>query len=397
MWKGAAQLILVISVCCTARSELPPSPTSLYLEDDLLASTSPLAQLLASATGATVIGSSPLIFPAITGLKNKRKPLRFKSKGQSRFKPKNLRKKNKAVSEKQPSIKVDDSADIKPRFSSFQKRPSPVLLEPERSTTTQPLLLTDFFGTPEPPVSRNKINPASLITPGKTGQKPFVFDISNDITDGDFSDDLFEKLQTITGAKAIGVTRDRALVGDQRGRERKGSLKSQTKTELSRNEVISEIVTEEDVSDKEQVRKKKERRRGKLSGRRKKVDRVRKKQQEETTESVERQGKAVSFVKASRPPRRKKSNFIRRKRNKARVGTVDRYRYENEDGSITWGYQNDDGSFKVIFTPTNLVENYYHCFPGGDHWCRLHHSWQVWLHRFQWRKEGVLIQQRYQV
>lgn len=29
-------------------------------------------------------------------------------------------------------------------------------------------------------------------------------------------------------------------------------------------------------------------------------------------------------------------------------GTVDRYRHENADGSITWGYTNQDGSFKVI-------------------------------------------------
>lgn len=40
---------------------------------------------------------------------------------------------------------------------------------------------------------------------------------------------------------------------------------------------------------------------------------------------------------------------MRKKRNKAGVVTVDRYRYENEDGSITWGYKNDDGGFKVIF------------------------------------------------
>lgn len=29
------------------------------------------------------------------------------------------------------------------------------------------------------------------------------------------------------------------------------------------------------------------------------------------------------------------------------VSTVSRYRYENADGSITWGYRNEDGSFKV--------------------------------------------------
>jgi len=28
------------------------------------------------------------------------------------------------------------------------------------------------------------------------------------------------------------------------------------------------------------------------------------------------------------------------------VGTLDRYRFENADGSITWGYKNEDGSFK---------------------------------------------------
>ena len=31
------------------------------------------------------------------------------------------------------------------------------------------------------------------------------------------------------------------------------------------------------------------------------------------------------------------------------IGTVERYKFENEDGSITWGYENDDGSYKVRF------------------------------------------------
>ena len=29
------------------------------------------------------------------------------------------------------------------------------------------------------------------------------------------------------------------------------------------------------------------------------------------------------------------------------MGTVESYRFENEDGSITWGYENEDGSYKV--------------------------------------------------
>ena len=32
---------------------------------------------------------------------------------------------------------------------------------------------------------------------------------------------------------------------------------------------------------------------------------------------------------------------------KETVGTVERYRSEHEDGSITWGYENEDGSYKV--------------------------------------------------
>ena len=60
-------------------------------------------------------------------------------------------------------------------------------------------------------------------------------------------------------------------------------------------------------------------------------------------------------VTAPLPPRRKKSNFHLKKRsNKVKVVTVDRYKYENEDGSITWGYQNDDGGFKVSLSFDNI-------------------------------------------
>ena len=91
-------------------------------------------------------------------------------------------------------------------------------------------------------------------------------------------------------------------------------------------------------------RKQKQRRRGKAGGKGRAVHRRKPKELEDEG----RQGKQLSFVKA-RSPRQKKSNFVRKKRNKARVLTVDRYRYEHKDGSITWGFKNDDGGFKVIF------------------------------------------------
>ena len=62
----------------------------------------------------------------------------------------------------------------------------------------------------------------------------------------------------------------------------------------------------------------KQRRRGKVGGRRRAVDR---KHPKEEVENEERQGKQSYFVKAPRKPRKKKSNFVRKKRNKARVVT----------------------------------------------------------------------------
>ena len=49
-------------------------------------------------------------------------------------------------------------------------------------------------------------------------------------------------------------------------------------------------------------------------------------------------------------------------RRAGRVETVDRYRTENADGSITWGYNNEDGSFKVYCSFTTRDGNKH--FPG---------------------------------
>ena len=37
------------------------------------------------------------------------------------------------------------------------------------------------------------------------------------------------------------------------------------------------------------------------------------------------------------------------------MGTVESYRFENEDGSITWGYENEDGSYKVCTSICVLI------------------------------------------
>jgi len=363
MWKCSALLILVC--LCVPISALPEPPASLSPEQELLPSTSPLAQLLASASGIRSSGFSPLAPPA--PIRNKKKHFSFKSKGESRFRPKSFKKKTHKTFGKPKGLKVEEVQDVKPRFSSFLKRPKPVTLAQEQTdyksgneeiitptvqTTSKPLQLTDFFGTPEPVQGQNR----PLATAGPRLHTPIVLGISNDISSDAFSDQraLFERLQSMTGAQAIGITRDTAVdrentVGAKAVvKEKKGAVRGETDTELveTKESSESEQVTSGGERKGQQIRQKKGRRRGRVGGRRKIVDLVRKKEEEGNMESAERQGKELSFVKAPLPPKRKKANFVRKKRNKAKVVTVDRYRNKNDDGSITWGYSNDDGAFK---------------------------------------------------
>jgi len=366
MWKCSALLILLcLWVPSSALPEPPTPPASLSPEQEPLPSTSPLAQLLASATGARPVGSSSLAPPPVPNIRNKRKPFSFKSKGQSRFRPKSLRNLTQNTLGKPKSFKEVTVQDVTPRFSSFLKKPKPVaqgvadykseneqILTPTVQTTARPLQLTDFFGTPEPVLVQNRVAAEEQATVGPR-HIPSVLGISKDINGDTFSDQraLFERLQSMTGAQAIGVTMDMAVVGENRGGTkavvdgRNGAARGESSAELVENNGSSGERKGDTVRQRkgDTVRQRKGRRRGRVGGRRKVV---KKKQEEENTESAERQGKELSFVKAPLRPRQKKSNFVRKKRNKPIVVTVDRYRYENEDGSITWGYRNDDGAFK---------------------------------------------------
>jgi len=46
------------------------------------------------------------------------------------------------------------------------------------------------------------------------------------------------------------------------------------------------------------------------------------------------------------PPTNSRNGGRRKQPAPHTVGTVESYRFENEDGSITWGYENEDGSYK---------------------------------------------------
>ena len=57
-------------------------------------------------------------------------------------------------------------------------------------------------------------------------------------------------------------------------------------------------------------------------------------------------------------PRRKNNNMkkkVQRLGSAHRVRVLERYSHENADGSLTWGYENADGSFKEETIGTNCV------------------------------------------
>merc|ERR1719431_588187 len=348
---------------------------------------SPLEQLLATATAST----SKEVSPLQDRQRVKRKPLRFRPKGESRFKPKNFKKlfadnlgKSKVVPETKSRFadfpikqipseepvkiapKVIHSIDsttteqseeahdflttpeptrkkhrefnhkssreenIKSRFAGFQKRPRPAplkqiltnkqnvfeeIIDPA-PTETQP----DILSTLGPIVEISEESPDEKeLTPILTKQIPYA--ISNDISKDTIytQSALFEDLLAKTGAQSVGVTTDIA-------RRPKQKIPKE-KEEDGRHDHARQL--------------------GEPRGRRRSSARreSHKKAPEEIEEPYEKQGQERKKIPL--PPRRKKASFVKKKHGKnSKVGTVKNYRYKNEDGSITWGYHNDDGSFK---------------------------------------------------
>ena len=70
-----------------------PTITSTNISTKLLpSSTSPLAQLLSTATASENTNVTPIVFPLAAAQHSKRKPQKFRPKGKSRFRPTSGRK-----------------------------------------------------------------------------------------------------------------------------------------------------------------------------------------------------------------------------------------------------------------------------------------------------------------
>jgi len=387
----------VSSVHGSPPDDLLSEAGSVNIETVLPPNASPLAQLLATATADKKEAISSIVFPLAAAQRIKRKPLRFRPKGESRFRPKSVKKEESIIIGKPAAFLGQKAASIKSRFSGFSKRPRPspvkqiiikqdnaseeeeVVIPIDTTTTTQATLqLEDFFGTPEPVgVTIDRVSEESPIFSTKSSHpipfsitkslNPIPLVLSNDISSGSLYDQtaLFERLQSITGAQPVGVTRDiaqhrpveqtgvsrREHSRQEQGRQEQGRQEEDRQENARQEQGRLELGTQEhgrqDHGRQEHGRQLVEQAgRGRSGGRRGALRRVAQEQraQEQTYES--RQETNIIPVAPARLPRRKKSSFAPKKRNKVKVGTVDRYRHENEDGSITWGYENDDGGFK---------------------------------------------------
>ena len=215
----------------SSQIDLLSTADSVQIEPVLPPTSSPLAQLLATATGSKSSEISPIVFPLAASQRSKRKPLRFRPKGESRFRPKSL-KKLELIGKPNPS-QDEKASTIKSRFSGFPKRPRPgpvkqinvhqekkseeVIVRVDQTTAQPPLELEDFFRTPEPVKKPTEVfaDEPTLFSSESTKLIPFA--ISNDISsDGPYDQSaLFERLQSITGAQPVGVTRDIASPVEQ--------------------------------------------------------------------------------------------------------------------------------------------------------------------------------------
>jgi len=350
---------------------------------------SPLEQLLATATAS----NSKEVSPLQDRQRVKRKPLRFRPKGESRFKPKNFKT---LFADSLGKSKV--APETKSRFADFPikqipseepvKVASKVIHSIESTTTEQSEEAHDFLTTPEPtrkkhrefnhkssreenlksrfagfqkrprpaPLKQTLTNKQSgfeeIIDPAPTETQPDIlstlgpiveiieespddeeedlspiskkqipYAISNDISKDTIytQSALFEDLLAKTGAQSVGVTTDIARRPKQKVPE--------DREEDGRQDHARQL-------GEPRARRRSSTRKG-----------ANKKVPEEIEEQYVKP--VQERKKIPLPPRRKKASFVKKKHVKnSKVGTVKNYRYKNEDGSITWGYHNDDGSFK---------------------------------------------------
>ena len=260
--------------------------------------------------------------------------------------------------------------DIKSRFSK-RPRPSPVNHQREYKkkgmsfqldkTTEKPSTeFEDFFGKPEP------VTTVATVSEDPTTLNPkYIQPIPLSLSE---QTSIFVRLQSLTGAEPVGVITDMAKpVGvttdmaehrehdehDTRGLDDGEDRQMDTQATHGTSDHNTQIIHHQHrkLSENQTRPSNNERQKIKGSNPHEKVrpSAIRGIQRKVTQKRREKEKEEREELNTIAPHQRKtkKAKLIHKRSRKGKVVTLERYKYENEDGSITWGYQNNDGGYKV--------------------------------------------------
>ena len=248
------------------------------------------------------------------------------------------------------------------------------------ATTLSPLKLEDFFGTPEPILPTLKPEaPQEDRHQGPLLAPRIPLALGNDLGSAEsLLDAVRTQTSALTGAQALGVTREVTKAG---------------RREHARQLFVGPVEPVVSLVEKLPQPEVESRSRGgqanrlgasasRQTGRRAPAPRRGEEnffEREEEVEELVRRNEVVASV----PKRRKEIKLTgqramnKKKKKKAnskhtskrgRVANIHSYRVTNEDGSITWGYENADGSFKEETIGVDCVTHgkYGYIDPNGE-------------------------------
>ena len=248
------------------------------------------------------------------------------------------------------------------------------------ATTLSPLKLEDFFGTPEPILPTLKPEaPQEDRHQGPLLAPRIPLALGNDLGSAEsLLDAVRTQTSALTGAQALGVTREVTKAGrreharqlfvgpvepvvslveklpqpevESRSRGRQASRQGATASRQTGRRAPAPRRGEENFFEREEEVEELVRR-------------------NEVVASVPKRRKEIKLTgqRAMNKKKKKKANSKHTSK-RGRVANIHSYRVTNEDGSITWGYENADGSFKEETIGVDCVTHgkYGYIDPNGE-------------------------------
>lgn len=247
------------------------------------------------------------------------------------------------------------------------------------ATTLSPLKLEDFFGTPEPILPTLKPEaPQEDRHQGPLLAPRIPLALGNDLGSAEsLLDAVRTQTSALTGAQALGVTREVTKAGrreharqlfvgpvepvvslleklpqpevESRSRGRQASRQGATASRQTGGRAPAPRRGEETYFERKEEEEELVRR-------------------NEVVASVPKRRKEIKLTGQRAVKKKKKKANSKHASKRGRVANIHSYRVTNEDGSITWGYENADGSFKEETIGVDCVTHgkYGYIDPNGE-------------------------------